>query len=48
MKIVSPPKLSDELQITSIKTEAKAKYAPYYEDGFQTGFPSPADDFKDT
>ncbi len=47
MKIVKPPRFSSELQLIPIDTEAKAKYAPYFEDGVQAGFPSPADDFKD-
>ncbi|MFV0291420.1 MAG: LexA family protein [Mangrovibacterium sp.] len=47
MKIIKPPTFNSELQLIPIDTEAKAKYAPYFENGVQAGFPSPADDFKD-
>lgn len=47
MKIVQPPKLSDELRFISIDSESAKQHVKYYEEGVQAGFPSPADDFKD-
>ncbi|MFV0507179.1 MAG: LexA family protein [Bacteroidales bacterium] len=48
MKIIHPPKLSAELESIPLDSEAARRYAKYYEGGVQAGFPSPADDFKDT
>lgn len=42
------PKFSDELELIPFKINKKGIVTvPYYEDGVQAGFPSPADDFKE-
>lgn len=46
-KIISIPKLSDELEIVPIGTLKKNRYAKYFPEGVQAGFPSPAEDFKE-
>ena len=48
MKIIKVAKgLSDELEIVPYRIAEEGVYVPYFEDGVQAGFPSPADDFKE-
>ena len=48
MKIIKVAKgLSEELEMVPFKVSEQGVYVPYFEDGVQAGFPSPADDFKE-
>lgn len=47
MKIISLPKLSDEIEILPFKVSEDFISVKYIPDGVQAGFPSPADDFKE-
>ncbi|ANW97472.1 DNA repair protein [Wenyingzhuangia fucanilytica] len=48
MKIIKVAKgLSGELEMVPFRISEDGVYVPYYEDGVQAGFPSPADDFKE-
>ena len=48
MKIIKVAKgLSDELEMVPFRISEEGIYVPYFEDGVQAGFPSPADDFKE-
>lgn len=48
MKIIKVAKgLSDELELVPFRISQEGIHVPYYEDGVQAGFPSPADDFKE-
>ena len=48
MKIIKVAKeLSEELEMVPFKVLDNSVYVPYFEDGVQAGFPSPADDFKE-
>ncbi|MGY6649492.1 LexA family protein [Wenyingzhuangia sp. IMCC45574] len=40
-------RLSEELEIVPYRITENGVKVPYYEDGVQAGFPSPADDFKE-
>jgi DNA polymerase V len=49
MKIINiSPKLSEEIELVPFKlTDRGVVTVPYFEEGVQAGFPSPADDFKE-
>lgn len=48
MKILNLPKLSNELINLPFKVDNNKVYVNYFEEGVQAGFPSPAEDFKET
>lgn len=48
MKIVNvPPNFGEELELVPYRVSDDGVTVPYFEDGVQAGFPSPADDFKE-
>ena len=45
MKIIYAPKLGEELEEIPFNPSSEKLTAPYYQEGIQAGFPSPAEDF---